>query len=74
MYSSRALQRHSAAHKAGVPEKSVLVPKDVRHPAPCQYLSQFHGRHNGGLPCFTQERSAHRAAKVKVVCPCWLSS
>lgn len=29
-----------------------------------QFQSKYEGRHNGGVPCFTEERSMERAAKV----------
>ncbi|GFS12018.1 cytosolic carboxypeptidase 2 [Elysia marginata] len=28
------------------------------------FISKYEGRHNGGVPCFTEERSMERAAKV----------
>ena len=43
----------------------------TREKKPAQFQSKYEGRHNGGVPCFTEERSLERAAKVCLsVCVC----
>lgn len=33
-----------------------------------RFVSKYEGRRNGGIPCFSEERSIERAAKVWVYC------
>ena len=38
------------------------IPKNQKDKA--HFISKYEGRKNGGIPCFAEERSVERAAKV----------